>query len=396
MQKTTTEHCPVCRSAAIDQSVDIRDVPIYCNVLWPSRQQATAARTGDITIGYCRDCGHVFNRSFDPALMDYTEAYENSLHYSSVFNDYAESLASRLCEKYDLHEKNIIEIGCGKGDFLSMLCARGNNRGFGFDKSYDAERFDAEGSGSITFVQDFYGEKYAHYDADLLVCRHVLEHIEQPQAFLLEIRRLLEERPHAAVYFEVPNALYTLKDMGIWDLIYEHCGYFSEHSLRRVFELAGFDVQESGESFGGQFLYVEATPGARQDAMASVNPDADLQRLHQYFSRFEDAYHAKVNEWRRRLQGLRSEQKRTVIWGGGSKGITFLNIMAATGAVDFVVDLNPNKQGLFVPGTGQRVVAPAELQKLRPDHVIVMNSIYADEISDTLRTLGLDTEVSCV
>jgi len=374
--------------------VDITDVPIYCNVLWPNNAKARAAETGNISVGYCRDCGHVFNRSFDPSLMDYTEAYENSLHYSPVFNEYADSLATRLYEKYDLQEKNIIEIGCGKGDFLSMLCARGNNKGHGFDKSYEFDRKDTNNSRQVTFIQDFYGEKYADYDADLLVCRHVLEHIQYPQEFLSGIRKLLDQRMDTVVYFEVPNALYTLKDMGIWDLIYEHCGYFSEFSLKKVFELAGFDVHETGESFGGQFLYVEATPTAQ--AIASTQSTAALHELAGYFTKFDDAYRTKVSAWQQKLNALRSKDKRTVVWGGGSKGMTFLNIMAATKAIDYVVDLNPNKQGLFAPGTGQEVVSPAELKKLQPDNVIVMNSIYVDEISDMLHELGVNAEVNCV
>ncbi len=394
MQKTHVDHCPVCHSTSIECSVDITNVPIYCNVLWPSNAEAKAAETGDISVGYCRECGHVFNRSFDPSLMDYTEAYENSLHYSPVFNEYADSLATRLCEKYDLQEKSIIEIGCGKGDFLSMLCARGNNKGYGFDKSYEFDRKDTNNSRQVTFVQDFYGEKYADYDADLLVCRHVLEHIQHPQEFLSGIRKLLDRRMDTVVYFEVPNALYTLKDMGIWDLIYEHCGYFSAHSLKRAFELAGFDVHETGESFGGQFLYVEASPSAQ--VATSTQSSAALHELADYFTKFEDAYRTKVGEWRQKLTALRSNNKRTVVWGGGSKGITFLNIMNATDAIEYVVDLNPNKQGLFAPGTGQKVVSPSELKKLQPDNVIVMNSIYVDEISKMLQELGINAEVSCV
>ena len=393
------EKCPVCGSSGIDTSIDIHDVPIYCNVLWPSREEAVNAPKGDISVGYCHDCGHVFNKSFDPSLMSYTEDYENSLHYSPTFNEYAESLASRLLKKYQLKNKSIIEIGCGKGDFLSMLCARGENRGYGFDKSFEADRVRSDTHEHVTFIQDFYGEKYADYDADLVVCRHVLEHIQYPQVFLQNIRRVLGEQTDTVVYFEVPNALYTLKDMGIWDLIYEHCGYFSVSSLTQVFELAGFEICEVGESFGGQFLYVEAKPRTTENAAEKVfqtSRKSMLDELAVYVAAFEENYRAKVDGWREKLASLESDNKRAVIWGGGSKGITFLNVLKAEQVIDYVVDMNPHKHGLFAPGTGQEVIAPETLKELRPDHVIVMNGIYQDEISSMLVELGIAAEVSCV
>ncbi len=393
------EKCPVCDSSDIDASIDIHNVPIYCNVLWPSREVALDASKGNIAIGYCRDCGHVFNKSFDPSLMSYTEDYENSLHYSPTFNEYAESLASRLLEKYQLNNKSIIEIGCGKGDFLSMLCSRGDNRGYGFDKSFEADRVESDTHKPVTFIQDFYGEKYADYDADLIVCRHVLEHIQYPQLFLQDIRRVIGERTNTVVYFEVPNALYTLKDMGIWDLIYEHCGYFNVNSLSRAFELAGFDVCEAGESFGGQFIYLEAKPRTSESAVdknTETSCKQALGELAEYVTAFEGNYKAKVDKWREKLDQIQANNKRAVIWGGGSKGITFLNVLKTEQAIAHVVDLNPHKHGLFAPGTGQEVIGPDALKELHPEHVIIMNAIYKDEITGMLEELGVAAEVSCV
>ncbi|GAF94206.1 unnamed protein product, partial [marine sediment metagenome] len=80
-------------------------------------------------------------------------------------------MASRLIKRYNLYEKDIIEIGCGKGDFLLLLCELGNNRGFGFDPSYENERSNSEVAGQITFIRDFYSERYASYQADLIYCR---------------------------------------------------------------------------------------------------------------------------------------------------------------------------------------------------------------------------------
>jgi hypothetical protein len=81
------------------------------------------------------------------------------------------------------------------------------------------------------------------------------------------------------------------------------------------------------------------------------------------------------------------------VWGGGSKGVTFLNLVDATSTVSRVVDLNPAKHGRFVPGTGQPFVAPVDLERAPADAVIVMNPIYADEITAMLADMGQRSEV---
>ena len=99
-----------------------------------------------------------FQGCFDPGLMEYTQQYENSLHFSPRFQEYAKKLVEYLVEKYNLRGKSIIDIGCGKGDFLKMIVTEGNNKGFGFDPSYepalDDENYD------IDFILDFYSPKY--------------------------------------------------------------------------------------------------------------------------------------------------------------------------------------------------------------------------------------------
>jgi hypothetical protein len=69
--------------------MEIRGVPVFCNVLWPTRASALSAETGDIELSLCSDCGHVFNSAFDAAKLEYNEAYENSLHFSQHFSSYA-------------------------------------------------------------------------------------------------------------------------------------------------------------------------------------------------------------------------------------------------------------------------------------------------------------------
>ena len=83
-QRALAIGCPVCGSARASVFAEMNQVPVHCNVLWPTREGALAAPRGDVQLAFCKECGHVFNTAFDPSLMEYTQLYENSLHFSST------------------------------------------------------------------------------------------------------------------------------------------------------------------------------------------------------------------------------------------------------------------------------------------------------------------------
>lgn len=383
--------CPVCDTGSIMPVLTISQLPVHYHVLCATREEARQARRGDIDLAFCERCGHVFNRTFDPSIVAYTQSYENSLHFSPRFQAYARALADRLIERYDIRGKQIVEIGSGKGEFLTMLCARGENRGVGFDPSYVPTEPDV--GGQVTFVQDFYSEHYDHYHADLICCRHVLEHIERPRELLAGVRRAIgEQRPGTVVFFEVPNVAYTLHDMGIWDLIYEHCSYFSLGSLAHLFRACNFTINDLRVEFGGQYLAVEALPAAGPQRPRVWEGLAELAAD---VARFARSYTQRVACWQERLGTMAREGQRAVVWGAGSKGVTFINTVDAQSVVEYVVDLNPRKHGMHVVGGGQPIVPPAFLQNYQPDYIIVMNPLYHDEIEQAAAGLGLTGAVLC-
>lgn len=387
--------CTVCGGSEVDVFVSIPRVPVLCNVLWDTREEAQSVKRVDVDLAFCRTCGHIFNPNFDLALMDYTQVYENSLHYSPRFQAYADDLATSLVSRHELSGKDIVEIGSGKGDFLEMLCELGENRGYGFDPSYIPGATARDRTHAITFVQDFYSEDYADYPADFICCRHTLEHIPQPRAFLQMLRRTIGSRSQVPVFFEVPNALATIRNLAIWDIIYEHCSYYTKYSLGYLFAEAGFEVTAIEEVYGGQFLTIEAVPadGSTLDAQRSWNQP---QLLYEDIASFAQRYRAKVAEEGEMLDAMQASGQIGAIWGAGSKGITFLNILDPGASIPYAVDINPRKQGKFITGTGQEIVEPFALTANGVDKVFVMNSIYLDEIQTIVHGLGVASELVSV
>jgi len=366
------------------------DVPVHCNLLWPSRDAARHCPRGDIKLAFCPVCGFITNLAFDPARLEYTQAYENSLHFSPRFQDYALSQAARLIERYDLYYKDIIEIGCGQGDFLLLLCELGNNRGVGFDPTYVKREEHSNVKDRVKFIQDFYSDRYKNYKANLIVCRHVLEHIQNPKGFLNTIRQTIGNQPDTCVFFEVPNALYTFHRLFVWDIIYEHCSYFIHISLSRTFSSCGFHVCKLTEEYEGQYLCIDALPSKQNAPDSEHEQHSEVDRIARDIESFASDYRKKVKKCRRKIEQIEGKGQRAVVWGAGSKGVTFLNVFKNS-QIEYVVDINPRKQGMYIPGTGQKIVPPEFLRDYKPDIIIVMNPIYRSEIRELTNKLGLTT-----
>ncbi len=376
--------CPVCGSHNTAEVMSF-STPRLCNVLFENTADAIAADIGSVAISYCRNCTHVFNAAFEETSVRYTTHYDSSLEHSPRFSAFVEDLAKRLVDSYPLAGKTVVEIGCGKGDFLNRLCALSGARGIGFDTSYD------ESSGpkttGVSFVRDYFGDSYSDVCPDLLVCRHVLEHVEHPVAFLRCLREHPGVGPDTFGYFEVPNALYTLRDHGIWDLIYEHASYFTMKSLCAAFELAGYEVCDAGTAFGEQYLFVHV----RARPAPVVASFADVAAMESLIASFSDAYREKIARWINHFAAL--DPAEIAVWGAGSKGITFVNAIPGAGRIGALVDLNPNKQGRFAPRYGTPVVSPDHLRASGTKMIVVVNPIYADEIAQMATAVSSRAEL---
>jgi hypothetical protein len=336
----------------------------------------------------CENCGHLFNRCYDEHLVDYEADYDSSQIFSPRFRRYAEELADRLITTHNLYQKDIVEIGGGRGEFLRIICDRGDNRGVNFDRSFHPEP-DDEVPANLRFIRDYYNARYSSQPADLIVCRHVLEHIWQPRSLVDTVRQAVGDRKDLVVYFEVPNGEFILREQAFWEIIYQHPSYFTKGSLARLFTMCGFQIRDIEESFGGQFLAIEATAPVA-NAVLDRNSVSRTSTTKELGRALDAMFSVRMANWQARLGQLQEKRKRVVAWGAGAKATTFLNVVDPAGSViSHVIDINPRKSGRFIPGSGQKIVTPNTLKELRPDVIILMNEIYRDEIGADTTALGL-------
>ena len=381
--------CPICSDADLATFFEMHDIPTSDGRLWLTQEQARKAPTGDIRLAFCRNCGYIGNLAFDPQKVIYNQGYNASLEYSSHYRQFIHELAEELVDRYALQHKKIIEIGCGSGEFLRLLCCLGQNEGLGFDPTPNARAILTDADPSITFIQDFYSERYAQYTADFVCCRHLLSSLSSPKELVNVVRLALQNGPTALAYFEMPDVRPILHDRAVWNLSYEHCSYFSAASLARFFAICGFDVVASASCFEGQYVGVTVKQ-TQAPAQALLTTRAALDELAADVATFAEQFRHSVAMWHGRLNTFSG--RRVVAWGAGGRAISFLNALGTSHQIEYVVDINPQKQGTFLAGTGQQIVPPSFLADYKPELVIITNLAFEQEVTHQARDLGLSCD----
>jgi len=388
--------CPACGAPGAEVFHHEPSVPANSCLLLADPQEARDFPRGELLLAFCRRCGFITNTRFDPALAEYSSRYEETQGFSERFMRFARDLAKRWVDRYDLHGKSVLEIGCGKGEFLELMVEAGVGHGTGIDPGVNPDRTREDLGDRLTWIADFYSQDYAHLQADAVVCRHTLEHISDVRGFLQMIRAAIGDRTETVVLFELPDVLRVLREVAFWDVYYEHCSYFSAGSLARLFRACGFEVLDVSLDYDDQYLLLEAKPSTIPAPGEPLPIEDDLEALAEGVAHYAESYPRMLQTWRRDLAELRAAGKKAVIWGAGSKGVAYLNSLGDAAGIEYAVDINPFKHGMYMAGTGQRIVAPELLVDYRPDRVIAMNPVYLGEIGEDLERLGVDAELVAV
>jgi len=337
--------CNICECIATSLLHLVAAPPLQ-NRFFHTRQDAQQFATTEVDFLWCETCQHISISK--TRSVEFDQHYDNRQTASQFAVDQYKSVIGDIEQQVPSREACIVEIGCGRGELLEMLHSSRYKNLKGYDPAAPA---------ATDLVSNVYWNGSTQGNgADLILARHTIEEVPEPNGFIGFMAKSLNQ--DGRIYCEITNAPKLLSYKGIFSLYPECSNLFSALSLAKLYARNGLFVEKITSINDGEWLGVWGKK--------SVSLDGDSA------ASFLSSVYKKLLQLPRPI----------VIWGAGGRGgniLSFLDIGLAQ--IEFVVDLNPAKQGLFIPPFGQKVISPDQLLDVNPRTILVASYKYKSEIS---------------
>ncbi|CAD7044407.1 class I SAM-dependent methyltransferase [Pseudorhizobium endolithicum] len=318
------------------------------------------------------------------------EEYAYFSSYSSSWVEHARRYCEAMRERFDLGEHSfVVELASNDGYLLQHFLTS-KIPVLGIEPALNvAEVAKARGIPTLT---EFFGRKLAEQmresdrQADLIVGNNVLAQVPDLNDFVSGLRILL--KPNGIITLEFPHIAKLIEENQFDTIYHEHFSYFSLLTIEKVAARHGlkvFDVERLSTHGGSLRVYFAHDDNpiprdARVDLLVEDERRAQLDDIATYIS-FEDSVRRTKRNLLKFLIEAKDQGKTICAYGAPGKGNTLLNYCGiGTDFVDFAVDRNPYKHGRLTPGTRIPIKPVAELERARPDYILILPWNIRDEI----------------
>ena len=357
--------CLACDSDDIHMALDLALQPLANS--YKKSADATEDRY-PLAVKLCYQCKHLqLSHSVDPAII-----YKNYLYATGTnqtIKDYSRWFAN-FVQEYTRITGTVLDIGCNDGTQLNYFKDLGFNT-YGIDP---AENLHDRSSANHAVVCDFFGpdavDKLSAVDYDAIVAQNVCAHNPDPAEFLQSCRKLMTN--NTLLFVQTSQADMVSNDE--FDTIYhEHVNFFNANSMKQLAERVGIhliDVQKA-PIHGNSYIFVLSLRDLRPYHVQNI---IDLEAAHgllsvETYRKWNTTVIDNIKSLCTTLDSFRAQGYILVGYGAAAKGNTLLNF--GNIKLDFIIDDNPLKQGLYTPGTGCAIVGIDELQKYTPEHKLL-------------------------
>ena len=361
------EKCMVCASLRVASILNFGSVSPSSQSFFP---KPTEIPKKHLDLWFCEDCFHIQNSAFDGySEKHYGENYVVSLSHSPQALKIYEGISRRLIEHLQLDRNaKIVEIGCGDGTFLATLVKiAGLEQASAFEPSGLFEL--AKSKPGLKVENRLYASEDKKNPVDLLISRHVFEHVENPQLILNGVSA-------KAIYIEVPRIEDAMKHSMYADFYYDHIHYFTQSSFEVLLNRAGYEVAAWDIAPLDEWMGVIARPAQKPGRTKRERPQ---------FAAFVKNWAVFKIELSRQIAKLKTDGHRIAVWGAGARGVTLIdNLQLSRDSIDILVDSDPHKRGKFLPNSSWQVTNPETFFNNPTSVVLITAATYAEEIRQTL------------
>jgi 2-polyprenyl-3-methyl-5-hydroxy-6-metoxy-1,4-benzoquinol methylase len=335
----------------------------------PDAASVSADRGLNLNVYQCSGCGLV---QLDSEPVAYYRDVIRAAGLSPEMHTFRQAQFREFVSRYSLSGRKVIEIGCGRGEYLTVL------RDVGVDAyglEHLAESVAACVANGLAVTQGFIEREDqavpgAPFNAFMIL--NFLEHLPEPNETLRGIWHNLVDDGLGMV--EVPNFDMVFRERQFAEFMSDHLLYFGAATLTTTLETNGFEVLECSECFHGYILSALVRKRAPLNLAAFDIRQSELRdELHRFVQRFG--------------------HRRVAIWGAGHQALALMALLDLGGEIRYVVDSAPFKQGKFTPATHVPILAPETLQTDPVDAVIVIAAGYSNEVARIARSRGFEGQV---
>ena len=343
----------------------------------------------------CSECYLVQVDKFENPDSIFTNyAYFSS--YSKTWLEHIKQYVEKSTNRFLNENSHVIEIASNDGYLLQFFKDRGIQI-LGIEPAINVAQV-AQQNGIPTIIKFFSSTTAEEIvqsgkRADLLIAFNVLPHVPDLNDFVRGLKILLKDEGVITIQFSayMPKLIQKTE----FDMIYhEHFSYFSLITLQKVFEhhnLTIFDVEELSIHGGSLRLYLKHSDNNSIKIMDAVQQKIDEERQFGLdkivtYEKFQQQVIDIKNKTKKFFDDIKKQNKKIVGYGAAAKGNTFLNYCnIGIESIQYVVDISPHKQGLYLPGTHIPIYHPDKILQTKPDYVVILAWNLKEEIIEQMK-----------
>lgn len=354
-------HCRVCKSKFFKKPLLHYDNMPKAAQYLPDADSLENDKGAELDVYQCSGCGLV---QLNSEPVPYYREVIRAAAFSPEMGKFRNRQFRNFLEKFSLVGKKILEIGCGRGEYLSLMQEAG---AVAYGLEYGREAVNHCVKNGMKVYKGFIQKSTANIESapfDAFFIMNFLEHLPDPNATLRGICNNLSNGALGLV--EVPNFDMLLKNNLFSEFIGDHLFYFSKETLNATLTRNGFEVLESNIIWHDYIISSIVKKRLALDLSQFSNHQNFLKKeIQNYICRFG--------------------YKKVAVWGAGHQALAVLALAGIKGEIRYVVDSAPFKQGKFTPATHIPIVSPDTLASDPVDAVIVMAASYSDEVARIIR-----------
>jgi len=381
-QITRMQTCPACHYAI--------SVPFYegssqalTTLAWPtSHEQAIQMKKLPLDFVQCVSCSHIFNARFNYQEIPYSEKPNLMFNQGTLWRQHLDKIMLPMLSGLGKNP-TIVEIGCGDGHFLKAISSQlPDARLIGFDPHPSANNQDPR----LELYKELFEPTLhmAQFKPDLVIMRHVLEHLTHPLQFLQSIAFASSYLGlNTRLFVEVPCVDRAVNMHRTTDFFYEHYSHFTHSSLKRMMQACHADILNIELSYDDEVIY----------AIGTLDPTHHQQHHTQEAIAFDDFTKQRDRHIRAQIENLAIHKDTIAIWGGTGKAAAFIHRYGLDHTrFPIVVDSDLNKVGTFVPGSGQEIRNPNYLHTHPANTILIATQWRARDIALEIQRRGINVK----